>query len=77
MDIEICIDNDLYDGCVYDKHHRLNFDKRMNRADIIYGYTYGHMWSNECRGKSRYYVTCKDEVSGYRTIYFLHKKAEV
>ena len=78
--INVTIDNEFCDGCAYGKHHRLPFGERTERAteprELIHSDVCGQM-NVESLGKSRYFVTFKDDYSGYRVIYFLRNKFEV
>lgn len=66
--------------CCFGKMHRLPFDKTRTRAtelgELIHSDVCGSMQQASPSG-SRYYVTFKDDFSGYRAIYFMKLKSEV
>jgi hypothetical protein len=73
-------DNQICEGCMQGKFHRLSFGTRPNicekPGDLIHADVCGPMQENSFQGY-RYFVTFKDEFTKYRTVYFLKKKSEV
>lgn len=80
LGIDALDSEDVCDGCMYGKHHRMNFHGRVERAtsvrDVISTDVCGPM-QQESLGRKRYYVIFKDEFSGFRQIYFIREKSEV
>ena len=81
MDIDVASANEeLCDGCMLGKMHRLPFKRRENRAtqvgELIHADVNGPMSKNSLGG-SRYYVCFTDDFSKFRRIFFLKRKNEV
>ena len=80
LDINILDTNDFCKGCAYGKQHRFTFHERFVRAtrvrEIIHADVCGPM-EDESLAKKRYFLIFKDGFSGFRQIYFIHKKSEV
>lgn len=75
------INDDFFcDACAYGKQHRLPFHAKTDRAtevrELIYTDVCGPM-EVESLGKKSYFVTFKDDFSGFRYIYFIKHKSEV
>jgi len=70
----------LHEGCLFGKQHRLPFPIGLSRGTHV-----GHLvHSDVCGpisvpaiGGSVYFLTLKDDFSGYCTIYFIKQKSEV
>lgn len=69
-------------ACQMGKLHRLPFNKKVEHNKKIkpdekmHSDVCGPMSTNSIRG-SRYFLTFKDEATGYRHVYFMKKKSEV
>ena len=74
------IPTEVCSGCALGKMHRLPFKKGRERAkqigELVHADVCGPMQQPSPSG-SRYYVTFKDDFSGYRAIYFLKLKSDV
>jgi transposase InsO family protein len=73
--------NTFCEACQLDKCHRVSFksqETKINRepGEYIHSDVSGPM-SKESLGGARFFVTFKDEASGYRHIYFMKHKADV
>ena len=68
--------------CQMGKLHRLPFNKKLERdkkikpGEKMHSDVCGPMSTNSIGG-SRYFLTFKDEATGYRHVYFMKKKSEV
>ena len=73
-------EKELREGCVYDKHHRLNSGQRIKKAstvgELIHSDVCGLMREISISG-ARYFCTFKDDFLHYRRVYFLRDKGEV
>ena len=78
LNIDVGIDSELCEGCVYGKLHRLKFGTRVRASrpgELIHADVCGPFcfsFSNV-----RYFVLFKDDFSGYRFVYFLKEKSQV
>jgi len=78
LDIDVDIDTELCEGCVYGKAHHHQFGTRVRatkpgkvvHADICGPFCYSF-------SKYRYFVLFKDDYSGFRFVYLLREKSEV
>jgi len=78
FDIDVSLDSEFCEGCIYGKAHRLQFGTRVRvtkpgelvHADVCGPFCYS--FSNY-----RYFVLFKDDYSGYRFVYFMKEKSEV
>jgi transposase InsO family protein len=78
LNIDVDIDSELCDGCVYGKMHRLKFGTRVRATksgELIHADVCGPFCSSF--SNYRYFVLFKDDYSGYRFVYFLKAKSEV
>lgn len=73
-------DNVICEACILGKQTRLSFGTRVNDVkllgDLIHADVCGPMPEPSFQGY-RYYVIFKDELSKYRSVYFLRKKSDV
>lgn len=80
LDKECSPPTTICSGCSFGKMHRLPFNGVRTRAteigELIHSDVCGPMQLASPTG-SRYYVTFKDDFSGYRVIYFMKFKSEV
>lgn len=78
--IDVKLDQNNCEACIYGKMHRLSFSSRNNRprecASQINADVCGPMPENSLGG-ARYYVVFKDDFSKFRTVYFLKNKSDV
>lgn len=78
MGIKLILNNELCEGCIYGKSHRLKFGTR-ERAN-----TPGERIHTDVCGPFqcsmsgfRYFILFKDDYSKYRDVYFLKEKSQV
>lgn len=68
------------EACQYGKQHRLPFKntstKKLSPGELIHSDVCGPM-STESIGGSKYFVSFKDDYSGYRVVYYIKHKADV
>lgn len=81
--VSITDKNDVFcEPCQMGKSHRLPFNKKMEHnkknkpGEKMHTDVCGPMSTNSVGG-SRYFLTFKDETTGYRHVYFMKKKSEV
>lgn len=78
--IDVDLDSEFCDACMYGKMHRLSFGKRTGRptvaGELIHSDVCGPM-PERSLGGSRYFVDFKDDFTKYRSVYFLKEKSEV
>ena len=70
----------LCSGCELGKFTRSPWKIGRNRANRIGELIHSDVWgpiATPSLGGARYYVTFKDDFSGYLTVYFMKKKSEV
>ena len=70
----------LCSGCELGKFTRSPLKIGRNRANRIGELIHSDVWgpiATPSLGGARYYVTFKDDFSGYLTVYFMKKKSEV
>lgn len=78
MNIDVDLDSEICEGCVYGKAHRLKFGTRVKatrpgeriHADVCGPFCYSF-------SKCRYFVLFKDDYSSFRFVYFMKEKSEV
>lgn len=78
LNINVEMDSELCEGCVYGKAHRLPFGTRSKSTEPgerIHTDVCGPF--QESRSGYRYFLLLKDDYTKYRTIYFLRQKSEV
>ncbi len=76
----IDIPSTLCSGCKFGKFTRSPLKIGRNRANRIGKLIHSDVWgpiATPSLGGARYYVTFKDDFSGYLTVYFMKKKSEV
>jgi hypothetical protein len=74
------IPSTLCSGCEFGKFTRSPLKIGRNRANRIGELIHSDVWgpiATPSLGRARYYVTFKDDFSGYLTVYFMKKKSEV
>lgn len=78
--IEVKIDEEFCDRCVYGKQHRESFNHRKNRpinpGGIINADVCGPM-QEESIGGSRYFVCCKDDFSKFRRFFLQNLRLQI
>lgn len=78
--IELKLDSEFCDACMYGKMHRLSFGSRQDRptcpGQLIHADVCGPM-PEKSLGGNRYFVVFKDDYSKYRTVYLMKEKSEV
>ena len=78
LDIDVDVDSELCEGCVYGKAHRHQFGTRVRATkpgEVVHADICGpfcHSFSNY-----RYFVLFKDDYSGFRFVYLMREKSEV
>lgn len=78
LNIDVEIDSELCDGCIYGKSHRRQFGTRIRATkpgEIVHADVCGPFCSSF--SKYRYFVLFKDDFSSYRFVYFMKEKSEV
>jgi len=78
FDIDVSLDSEFCEGCIFGKAHRLQFGTRVRvtkpgelvHADVCGPFCYSY-------SNYRYFVLFKDDYSGYRFVYFMKEKSEV
>src|SRR5277367_89492 len=78
--IDVVVNEQFCEGCVYGKQHRESFGTRTNRPNevgwLINADLCGPM-QEESVGGAKYFLCFKDDYSGYRRVFFLKQKSEV
>lgn len=78
--IEVKLDREYCDACMYGKMHRLSFGTRQNRptspGHLVHADVCGPM-PEKSLGGNRYFVAFKDDYSKYRAVYLMKEKSEV
>jgi len=78
LDIDVDVDSELCEGCVYGKAHRRQFGTRIRATkpgEVIHSDVCGPFCSSF--SNYRYFVLFKDDYSGFRFVYFMKEKSEV
>jgi transposase InsO family protein len=78
LNMDVSLDSERCEGCIFGKAHRLRFGTRARatkpgeviHADVCGPFCYSF-------SKYRYFVLFKDDYSGFRFVYFMKEKSEV
>lgn len=78
LDLDLPLDKELCEGCIYGKAHRFKFGTRSRATapgELVHTDVCGPFQPSY--SKFQYYVLFKDDFTGYRMVYFLRYKSEV
>lgn len=78
LGVNVEINSEICEGCIYGKAHRLPFGTRLRSTkpgELIHTDVCGPF--QESMSRYRYFVLFKDDYTRFRTIYFLRQKSEV
>lgn len=71
--------NNFCEGCLVGKQHRFSFGNSEHRSNTLGGLVHADLcgpMDKESIGGSRYFLLLKDDMSGYKFVYFLKFKSE-
>lgn len=78
LGLDLPLDKETCEGCIYGKAHRLKFGTRTRASapgELVHTDVCGPFQPSY--SKLQYYVLFKDDYTGYRMVYFLRRKSEV
>jgi transposase InsO family protein len=78
LNLDLPLDKELCEGCIYGKAHRRKFGTRARATapgELVHTDVCGPFQPSYT--KYQYYVLFKDDYTGYRMVYFLRHKSEV